>query len=383
MDGIKLTFNTRIIFGEYSLIKIIEDNGFKHIGIMCDEKLYQNSKHVQKLINEIQMYQVVFLKLYDYPFEPSYQLLDSLMEEIRGKNLERTLDVWIGIGGGSTMDTAKGLSILCNNDGPSIKYKGFPKDLNKPLPVIAIPSTTGSGSEVVYNASFIDEDSQAKMGINYTSHYPLMAILDPAIVSSAPRSVLASSGCDAMVHSLESFVSKSSNHVTRVFSTRAFHLIMKNMSLLLDGKGNLENWSNMQWAAVFAMWGLTNTSSGPAGALSYHLGTHFQVPHGTAGGVFIGKVSKHNHESGFHDYADLYGWDTSHDQSLSREEKSQFVIEAIEFLLEKAKIPKTLSECGVRRTEKDSFLDFVEQVKGAFDFNPVGFNQDDIENLLI
>ena len=88
MDGIKLTINTRIIFGEYSLIKIIEDNGFKHIGIMCDEKLYQNSKHVQKLINEIQMYQVVFLKLYDYPFEPSYQLLDSLMEEIRGKNLE-------------------------------------------------------------------------------------------------------------------------------------------------------------------------------------------------------------------------------------------------------------------------------------------------------
>ena len=81
----QLTFNTRIIFGEYSLIKIIEDNGFKHIGIMCDEKLYQNSKHVQKLINEIQMCQVVFLKLYNYPFEPSYQLLDSLMEEIRGK----------------------------------------------------------------------------------------------------------------------------------------------------------------------------------------------------------------------------------------------------------------------------------------------------------
>ena len=79
----------------------------------------------------------------------------------------------------------------------------------------------------------------------------------------------------------------------------------------------------------------------------------------------------------------MYGWDTDHDQNLSREEKSQLVIEAIEFLLDKAEIPKTLYECGVRRTEKDSFLDFVEQVKGAFDFNPVGFNQDDIENLLI
>ena len=94
MDGIKLTFNTRIIFGEYSLNKIIEDNGFKHIGIMCDEKLYQNSNHVQKLIYEIQMYQAVFLKLYDYPFEPSYQLLDKLMKEIRGEKLE--LKPWKG-----------------------------------------------------------------------------------------------------------------------------------------------------------------------------------------------------------------------------------------------------------------------------------------------
>ena len=379
----QLTLNTRIVSSKYSLIEIVNDKGYKKIGVICDEKLYQNSEHVRNIIVQLEEQHELFLKLYDNPFEPSYQYLDSLMEEIRENNLDQTLEVWIGIGGGSSMDTAKGLAILCKNEGASIQYKGFPKNLNKPLPVIAIPSTTGSGSEVVYNASFIDEDSQVKMGINYTNHYPEIAILDPVIVSSAPSSVLASSGCDALVHSLEAFVSKSSNHVTRVFSTRAFHLIMQNMSLLLDGKGNLENWSNMQWAAVFAMWGLSNTSSGPAGALSYHLGTHFQVPHGTAGGVFIGKVSKHNHESGFHDYADLYGWDTSHDQSLSREEKSQLVIEAIEFLLDKAEIPKTLSECGVRRTEKDSFLDFVEQVKGAFDFNPVGFNQEDIENLLI
>ena len=383
MDGIKLTLNTRIVSGKYSLNEIVNDKGYKKIGVICDEQLFHNSDHARNIIVQLEEQHELFLKLYDYPFEPSYQYLDSLMEKIRENNLDQTLDVWVGIGGGSTMDTAKGLSILCKNDGPSIQYKGFPKDLNKPLPVIAIPSTTGSGSEVVFNASFIDEDTQMKMGINDVNNYPVVSIIDPRLVSTAPRSVLASSGCDALVHTLESFVSKSSNHVTRVFSTKAFHLIMKNMSLLLDGKGNIKNWSNMQWAAVFAMWGLSNTSSGPTGALSYHLGTHFQVPHGTAGGVFIGKVSKHNHESGFHDYADLYGWDTSHDQSLSREEKSQLVIEAIEFLLDKAEIPKTLYECGVRRTEKDSFLDFVEQVKEAFDFNPVGFNQDDIENLLI
>jgi alcohol dehydrogenase class IV len=111
--------------------------------------------------------------------------------------------------------------------------------------------------------------------------------------------VLASSGCFARVHTLEGLISKSSNHLTRDFSKKAFHLIMRNMSILLDGKGNLANWSNMQWAAVFATWGLSNSSSGPAGTLSYYLGTHFKVPHGTAGGVFIGKVSRLNHERDF------------------------------------------------------------------------------------
>ena len=131
------------------------------------------------------------------------------------------------------------------------------------------------------------------------------------------------------------------------------------------------------------MWGLSNTSSGPTGALSYYLGTHYKVPHGTAGGVFIGKVSSLNHERGFHDYADLYDWDTDHDQNLSRERKSEFVIEAIECLLEKADIPKTLAKCGVPEQEKDGFYAFAEQAKAAFDFNPVAFSTDDIDNLLI
>jgi len=155
------------------------------------------------------------------------------------------------------------------------------------------------------------------------------------------------------------------------------------MSILLDGKGDLANWSNMQWAAVFAMWGLANTSSGPAGALSYYLGTHFKVPHGTAGGVFIGKVSRLNHERGFHDYADLYGWDPSHDFTLSSERKSEIVLDAIENLLAQAEIPSNLTECGVPNDDRNGFHIFAEQVKAAFDFNPVAFSTDDINKLLI
>ena len=84
----KLILNTRMFPGEYSLVKIIEYMSFKHIGIICDGKLYQNSEHVRNMIDQLEEQQEVFLKLYDYSFELSYQYLDGLIEEIRGKNLE-------------------------------------------------------------------------------------------------------------------------------------------------------------------------------------------------------------------------------------------------------------------------------------------------------
>ena len=129
--------------------------------------------------------------------------------------------------------------------------------------------------------------------------------------------------------------------------------------------------------------GAPNTSSGPAGALSYYLGTNFKVPHGTAGGVFIGKVSRLNHERGFHDYADLYGWDPNHDFTLSYERKSEIVLEAIENLLDQAEIPSNLTECGVLDNERNGFYSFAVQVKAAFDFNPVPFNEDELEKILL
>ena len=161
-----IEIKTKIISGNYDIIKIIHEFDYKIIGILCDASLYKNSARVRRIIEDLKDNFRIYLKLYDNSFEPSYQYLDRLMEEVLEKNLNKTLDVWIGVGGGSTMDTAKGLAILCKNNGPSIKYKGFPNDLNNPLPVIAIPSTTGSGSEVAFNASFIDEDTKTKMGIN-------------------------------------------------------------------------------------------------------------------------------------------------------------------------------------------------------------------------
>lgn len=374
--------SSKIISGEGQLKNIgilLEDRGFKHPAILCDKNLYEASSYIKTCIDQLKKQLNVVLYFYDYPFEPSYQFIDELNQKIKANSENKLIDCWVGIGGGSAMDSAKVLAILARNEGKAILYRGFPEDLNPPLPVICVPSTTGTGSEVVFNASLIDEDTKVKMGVNYIKNYPILAILDPKVVAEAPLKVLSSSGCDALVHSLESFVSPLKTDESKMFSAMAHSLILNNMPCLLESKGNASNWLNMQWAAVFAMYGLSNSSSGPAAALSYYLGTHFKVNHGIAGAMFIGKVARFNHENGFYDYSDLY----EGSENLTKEEKSLSVVTSIEGLLRLAKIPESLEEFGINDSDIEGFCKFREGVEGAFKMNPVNINKNDLINSIL
>jgi alcohol dehydrogenase class IV len=365
-----LRINSNIVSGDGSiryLSTFIKENNFKSPAILIDKNLYESSEYISTELENLTPDPHIII--YSYKFEPTYQLLDQMVSDLNVNNLKNKIDVWIGIGGGSTMDTAKGLAILCKNEPPSIKYKGFPEKLKEPLPVIAVPSTTGTGSEVVYNASFIDQKSKIKMGINYKKSYPILAILDPRIPSTAPLSVLESSGCDTLVHCLESFMSVKTNEHVRKYSKSSYKLIMENMPLLLMNKGSLNNWENMQWASVYAMYALSNCTAGPTGALSYYLGTNFNVNHGVAGGTFLGKVCSFNHKNGFHDFSELTYQEES--LSLDQQEKSSNVVDEINSLLKLAKIPRKLSRFGVKDSDLDGFYNFTVQAKEAFSYNPI------------
>ncbi len=377
-----MIINTNIKSGKDTFSNL--DNYLKELKykiplVIVDKNLYDNSDYVKNSINKIVKNSLFFY--YDYPFEPSYQMLDALMNKIKTNNNYKKADVVIGVGGGSAMDTAKGVAILANNKGPSINYKGFPEEINNPLPVICVPSTTGTGSEVVYNASFIDEESKIKMGINYINNYPALAILDPLIPSTAPMSVIASSGCDSLVHALEAFMSTKSNEQVRFFSKKAYSLIMSNMIPILKGNGSLENWGNMQWAAIYAMLALSNSTSGPTGALSYYLGVNYKVNHGVAGGVFIGKVCKYNHDNGYYDLSKFYK-ETDKDK-INDEEKSLLIIKEINDLLDMAKIPKNLEEFGVNNENVEGFNKFALKAQVAMNYNPIKIDPKKVSNIFI
>jgi alcohol dehydrogenase class IV len=308
---------------------------------------------------------------YREPFEPTYQYLDRISHIVRACD-GASVDVVVGIGGGSVLDTAKALATLATNPGESLKYRGFPSGITPPIPTVAVPTTAGTGSEVAYNAVFTDEREQKKLGINSVLNYPVVSILDPLCIIGAPRSVIVSSGLDALVHTLEGFTSRKASSVSRAFSREAFRRIIRHLEPLAQDTESLADAQEMQIGAAFAMLGMANSSSGIAGAMSYHIGTHFKVAHGVAGGVFIPQVMRLVHDHGWHGLADLA--DLLPD-GLGRarrvEARSARVVASIESLVKRVGMPQTLNPLGIGADALEGCVTFANTtMRGARDLTP-------------
>jgi len=220
---------------------------------------------------------------------------------------------------------------------------------------------------------FIDTDSMTKLGINTTNNYPVLSLLDPEIVSSAPRSVVIASGTGALGRSLETFVTPVGNEISRIFSKEAFRLIMSALPKVLSNPKDMEEWSRMQWGAFFSMAALSNSSSGPAGPICYFLATNCSVPQGLGLGMTAVRVARLNHKSGYYQYSQLF--DLLDDGQIglqSIKERSAYVIDALEKLFHNIKVPENLSSYDVTSREYDSLYKFCTvQGKEALKNNPI------------
>lgn len=273
-----------------------------------------------------------------------------------------------------------GLATLATNPGPAINYRGFGKVVNQPLPVVALPTTAGTGSEVTPYAVFIDTKERWKFGINSEYNYPRLAVYDSSFLDSCPDKVYASSGMDAMTHTLESFVARNATVISRIFSIKAFELLYPNLCKIAAGDRSTATKLNLLVGSGCAGIALMNSGAGPSGALSYPLGVHFDVPHGLAGSVFLPEVIEFNVRHGYTDYAMLYDRIPDAKLELSASEKSIQFAQCIKDLSRRLGIPTELAGFGVK-TEEDlrSIIENAWQLKAAFDQNPIPFGKAEIE----
>src|SRR3989339_102599 len=377
-EKIRFIMRTELISGEgiaFDLPTYLKANKWKNIGLIIDKGLYDNNDYIEEIIEILkkEMGQVELL-VCTMP-EPTYDYL----EEVKKQFIRQKLDCFVGVGGGSTLDLTKGLATLQTNEGKAINYRGFDKVKNIPLPVVALPSTAGTGSEVTPYAVFIDSNEKWKLGINTEYNYPRLGLYDSRLLDSCPLKIFASAGMDAMTHTLESFVAKNATYMSRMFSREAFKLLFVNLKKIAAGDRSKETKLSLLIGSGFAGIALMNSGAGPAGALSYPLGVYFDVPHGLAGSVFLPEVIRYNVTNGYEEYSQLFNL-VFDEPRLSDKEKSLRFAEEIKKLSDDLGIPTDLKGFGVR-TEKglQLIVDNSTKVRTAFEQNPVLFGDAEIE----
>ena len=352
--------------------KLFTRHGYQRVLILVDDGVAENSAYLTEIEALLmQGGREVALHRLRGTEEPDYAYLDSVVAQRRKEPMP---DVIIGIGGGSSLDIAKAVAVLLTNPGSGIEYRGFDKVTKPGVPTVCIPTTAGSGSEVTINAVFTDKKEKKKLGINGFFMNATHAILDAEWTTSCPAKVALSSGMDAMVHTMESFMCNQHNVMTREFSKSAFRLLFENLPCLLeDPKSNIEKRQNLLMAAHLAAIALFNSGSGIAGALSYPIGVHYKVPHGIGGGIFIASVVEYNVSRGYTDYADLMDL-IEPNPTMDIQEKSQHFAMAFRKLSDKLGVPKYLDEWGITKDNVDEVAQLMLPLQAAFNQNPVNFS---------
>ena len=351
---------------------------FKKAGFIIDHGVY-GSDQIEEMIKRVESARISINVYVNRVSEPDYDYLDEFKKQLNGVDF----DCLVGVGGGSTLDLTKGMAILLKNPGKAISYRGFPELGNNPLPVIAIPTTAGTGSEVTYNAVFTDNREKKKLGINSELNYPICALLDPSLTLSCPKAVTVSSGIDALTHALESFVAKNATPISRIFSKEAFKLIFNNLRKVTEDPRNIEIRSKLLFGSYLAGIALCNSGAGPAGAMSYPLGAIYKVPHGLAGGVFLPAIVKLNVDRGYMGYTELYDLIEDSDKNLSINRKNERFCKLLEELCVRLGVPQKLTAFGIAERDIDCLVEHTfKGLKAAIEQNPIQVNEEDVRKIL-
>lgn len=292
----------------------------------------------------------LFTALFDQVREnPTTGCVDRCVSAAR----EAQADFIVGLGGGSSMDTAKGCNFILTNGGRMQDYWGSGKATQPMLPLIAIPTTAGTGSECQSFTLIADETSHQKMACGDPKAAARVAVLDPALTISQPFPVTAHTGIDAIAHAIETAVTRKRNPLSLMYSHEAFKLTMTSLGAVLDSPNDLEARGRMLLGAAFAGTAIENSMLGAAHSAANPLTAHFDVVHGEAVGLMLPHVIRFNAQldAARRAYAELASAVEIACVSDGVEPATEALVARLEQLLNKAQFARSLADCGVKRAE--------------------------------
>ena len=206
-------------------------------------------------------------------------------------------DVIVAVGGGSSIDTAKGISIVMTNPDRAdiVSLNGLSNTANKGMPIIALPTTSGTAAEVTINYVITDEEREIKMVCVDPNDIPVLAIVDSDLMASMPKSIAAATGMDALTHAVEGYITKAHNTMADMFHMEAIKLIFKYLPAAVNEKDE-EAIEMMGLAQYIAGMGFSNVGLGIVHSMAHQLGAVYDTPHGIANAILLPTVMRFNGE---------------------------------------------------------------------------------------
>ena len=210
---------------------------------------------------------------------------------------ESGADVIIAVGGGSSIDTAKGIGIVMTNPDRAdiVSLNGLSNTKNRSMPVIALPTTAGTAAEVTINYVITDEEKEIKMVCVDPNDVPIVAIIDSELMASMPKSLAAATGMDALTHAIEGYITKAHNTMSDMFHMQAIKLIFKYLPAAVNEKDD-EAIEQMGLAQYIAGMGFSNVGLGIVHSMAHQLGAVYDTPHGIANAILLPTVMRFNGE---------------------------------------------------------------------------------------
>ncbi|WP_459503628.1 iron-containing alcohol dehydrogenase [Bacillus sp. C1] len=269
---------------------------------------------------------------------------------------ESKCDFIIGLGGGSCIDTAKAVAVLFMNGGEIEDYVQNHVELEKqPLPLIAIPTTSGTGSEVTSVAVITNIKTDIKMMMKHPNFIPQIAIIDPLLTRSVPQNITAATGIDALCHAVEAYLSRFSQPLTDVLALAAIGTIMKHLRIVYENGTNIEAREAMMIASLQAGIAFSNASVTLVHGMSRPIGALFHVPHGISNAMLLPAILDFTKGCSVKRFADIGRIINPELHSLCDEEFANYAIFEIKKLCMDLRIPN-LREYGIDQVEFENAL---------------------------
>jgi alcohol dehydrogenase class IV len=278
-------------------------------------------------------------------------------------------DVVVSLGGGSAIDTAKGMCIVMKEGGSLRDFQGMQVLTRHQMPHIVVPTTAGTGSEVTCAAVVLDRDQGQKILIYEYFNTPKVAILDPKVTEKLPPDLTASTGMDAMTHAVESYVSQQRNPISDAGALHAIRLITKYLPAAVDNGSDMVARGQMQVAALLAGWAFSNALLGLTHAMAHSIGAVCGLPHGLANGILLPHVMRFNLGEVpelIADIAEVMGAKT---MGMNQKEAAESAVKEMELLVERIGLTGGLGAYGI---EKERLKECAELAMsdGSIIYNP-------------